>query len=84
MFSGTVVGIIQREAQIGIRSFITKIVAEDDMGKAQSLFGIMEAAAPAILGPVFNQMYSHTQETFKGAAFLLGAALFAVATIIAM
>lgn len=82
--SATVVGIIQREGLIGIRSTVTKVVAEDDLGKAQSLFGIMEAAAPAILGPAFNQMYIYTQETFLGATFLLGAGLFGVATLIAM
>lgn len=69
---------------VGIRSAATKVVADDDLGKAQSLFGIMEALAPAVSFPAFNKLYEVTIETYPAAFFIIGCALFLVACLLVM
>lgn len=80
----TAVSIITGVSNIGIRSAATKVVAIDDLGKAQSLFGIMEALAPAISIPAFNKLYEVTLETYPAAFFFIGCALFIFACVLVM
>lgn len=68
--------IIAGLANIGIRSAATKVVVADDLGKAQSLFGVMEALALATAIPAFNKLYDETIETSPGAFFIIGLVLF--------
>lgn len=48
-------------------------------GKMNSLFGVCEAFAPFVYGPLFNVIYAKTLETMSGAFFLFAAALTAPA-----
>lgn len=83
LYVGTVVGIIIGLSNIAIRSQATKVVSENDLGKAQSLFAIVEAIAPAIAVPIYNQgIYSYTIESFPQAFFLLGVVLFILGIVV--
>ncbi|CAG9813509.1 unnamed protein product [Phaedon cochleariae] len=79
LYAAAVVSIITGVTPIGIRSLATKVVSEDDLGKAQSLFGICEAIAPAISTPVYNKgIYNNTLTTFPSAFFFFGIILYAI------
>lgn len=71
-------------ANIGIRSAATKVVNPEDLGKAQSLFGVMEALAPALAIPGFNKLYDETIETYPAAFFIIGLIFFAFACVLVM
>lgn len=58
---------------VAIRSLATKIISENDLGKAQSLFGISEAIASAIAVPLYSKgIYNNTLNTFPAAIFTVG------------
>lgn len=71
-------------ANIGIRSAATKCVNPEDLGKAQSLFGVMEALAPAIAIPAFNKLYEVTISTYPAAFFIIGLVLYALVSIVVL
>ncbi|KAF5293911.1 hypothetical protein FQA39_LY13616 [Lamprigera yunnana] len=77
LYIGIVVSIIIAVATISIRSQATKIVSENDLGKAQSLFAIVEAIAPVAAIPLYNQaVYSETLETYPQSFFFLSIGLY--------
>lgn len=59
---------------VPIRSIATKLVSPDDAGKIQSLFGICEAIAPSVYGPLYSTVYRASVEVMPGAFYLVGAA----------
>lgn len=74
MFNGT--------SFIAMRSIASKLVASDELGKVNSLFGVAEALMPLVYGPMYTSLYSATLSTLPGAFFLLGGALTVPAVII--
>jgi len=62
------------------RSFITKLVGEDEVGKIFAAVGIITTIFPMILDPVFKQIYNLTLSTFPS-AFILVAACFYVINV---
>ncbi|XP_044264196.1 uncharacterized protein LOC123011014 isoform X2 [Tribolium madens] len=76
LYVATAVSIITGISNIAIRSLATKVVSQDDLGKAQSLFGICEAIGPAIAAPLYNKaIYLKTLDTLPSAYFYFGAIL---------
>ncbi|KAK4885572.1 hypothetical protein RN001_001843 [Aquatica leii] len=85
LYVGIVVSIIIAVATISIRSQATKIVSEDDLGKAQSLFAIVEAIAPIASIPLYNEgLYSYTLDSYPQAFFFLSIGLYILGIIILM
>lgn len=83
LFIAMVVGMISGTANIGMRSVATKVVSENDLGKAQSIFGVCEAVAPAVFIPIYNKLiYNNTIDTFPGAFFLVGSCLYILCCIL--
>uniref|UniRef100_A0AAR5NWG1 Major facilitator superfamily (MFS) profile domain-containing protein n=1 Tax=Dendroctonus ponderosae TaxID=77166 RepID=A0AAR5NWG1_DENPD len=83
MYVGAAVSLITGVTSISLRSLATKVVSENDLGKAQSLFGIVEAIGPAVAAPVYNVgIYSHTYETLPSAFFYFSAIVYAVYVLI--
>ncbi|XP_031624861.1 solute carrier family 46 member 3 isoform X2 [Contarinia nasturtii] len=72
MFIGPVAEIIGGAALIAMRSLASKIVSSNELGKVNSLFGIVESIAPLIYSPVLAAIYSATLTTMPGAFFLVG------------
>jgi len=63
----------------------TKVVSENDLGKAQSLFGIVEAIGPAVAAPVYNVgVYSHTYQILPSAFFFVSVIVYAYYVFIIM
>lgn len=78
---GIAVSAISDFGVIAIRSEITKVVASDDLGKAQSLFGITEALAAFVAAPVYSQFYEYTLQTSPISFFTIGIVLLMIASV---
>ncbi|XP_018563047.1 uncharacterized protein LOC108904838 isoform X3 [Anoplophora glabripennis] len=73
---GVFISIITRIFKVVKKSITTKVVSENDIGKAQSLLGIFETLAPAAAVPIYNKLvYVNTLTTYP-AAFLFFSILF--------
>ncbi|RZC38691.1 solute carrier family 46 member 3-like [Asbolus verrucosus] len=83
LYVAMVVSVITGISPIAIRSMATKIVSQDDLGKAQSLFGIGEALGPAVAAPIYNTViFVNTLDTLPSAYFYFGALLYALCMIV--
>ncbi|XP_060516484.1 uncharacterized protein LOC132695972 [Cylas formicarius] len=77
MYVGAAVSLITGVTAIGIRSLATKVVSVNDLGKAQSLFGIAEAIGPAVATPLYNKgIYLNTFDVLPSAFFFFGILLY--------
>ncbi|GLV35890.1 uncharacterized protein CBL_09892 [Carabus blaptoides fortunei] len=74
LYVASVIGLMSEYQTVPIRSIATKLVSPDDAGKIQSLFGICEALAPSVYGPLYSSVYRATVEVMPGAFYLVGAA----------
>lgn len=72
MFLGPVAEIIGGTSHIAMRSLATKIVCKEELGKINSVFGIVESIAPLAYSPTLAAVYSHTLTTMPGAFLLVG------------
>lgn len=72
MYMGPIVEIFGGATFIAMRSLASKIVSSDEIGKTNSLFGIVESVAPMIYSPILSSIYSATLTTVPGAFFLVG------------
>ncbi|KAF7265355.1 hypothetical protein GWI33_021203 [Rhynchophorus ferrugineus] len=83
MYVAAAVSLVTGVTAIGIRSLATKVVTENDLGKAQSLFGIIEAIGPAVAAPVYNAgIYTHTYDLLPSAYFFFSVIMYAIYVII--
>ncbi|KAF5291307.1 hypothetical protein FQA39_LY03458 [Lamprigera yunnana] len=64
------IGVAYGIAAIVTRSFLNKLVAEEELGKINGIIGIFEALLPFVFGSLINLVYSYTVEILDG-AFLL-------------
>ncbi|KAJ8980669.1 hypothetical protein NQ317_013281 [Molorchus minor] len=72
MYAGIIVSLLTGITAVAIRSLATKIVSENDLGKAQSLSSIVEGIAPAVATPIYGSViYNNTIKVFPAAFFLL-------------
>ncbi|CAH1099207.1 unnamed protein product [Psylliodes chrysocephalus] len=79
LYAGAVMSAIRGVSSIAILSLETKIVSENDLGKAQSLFGICGALAPAVAIPIYSKLiYDNTSKTFPAAFLFFGIPLIAI------
>ncbi|XP_045474962.1 uncharacterized protein LOC123680886 [Harmonia axyridis] len=67
LYIGCFVSIITNITIVALRSMATKAVSEEDLGKAQSLFGIFEAIGIATLTPLINMVFTATLDDFPAA-----------------
>lgn len=72
MYFGPIAEIIGGTAFIAMRSFASKLVSSEELGKINSLFGIVESLAPLIYSPVLAAVYTATISYWPGAFFLVG------------
>ncbi|CAG9762387.1 unnamed protein product [Ceutorhynchus assimilis] len=83
MYVGAAVSLITGVTAISLRSLATKVVSQNDLGKAQSLFGIVEAIGPAVAAPVYNVgVYTHTYETLPSAYFYFSALIYGAYAVV--
>lgn len=75
MYLGPIAEIIGGTSFIAMRSLASKIVCKEELGKINSLFGIVESVAPLVYSPALAAVYSATLTTMPGAFFLVGGLL---------
>ncbi|XP_061709688.1 probable peptidoglycan muropeptide transporter SLC46 isoform X1 [Cydia pomonella] len=69
------VEILNGTALLATRSIMSKLVAPDELGKVNSIFGLTENLMPLIYVPLYTTVYTHTMEVLPGAVFLMGACM---------
>ncbi|XP_046999630.1 proton-coupled folate transporter-like isoform X1 [Schistocerca americana] len=80
-YLGPLVDILGGATLICVRSMGSKLVPSEELGRMNSLFGICEAFAPFIYGPMFAAVYASTLNTMAGAFLLFSSALTAPAIV---
>ena len=65
-----------------IRSLLSKVVPDTDLGKVYSMLGCLEAAIPLVASPVLTIVYNSSLETFPGAVYVTEAGIMGVAVVI--
>lgn len=81
MFSGITTGFIIAAGYLTLRTHLSKVISPDDIGKAQSLFVIVQKVAETCLVPTYNAIYRNTVLTFPKMFLLFGAIMFVPAII---
>ncbi|XP_063379508.1 lysosomal proton-coupled steroid conjugate and bile acid symporter SLC46A3-like [Cydia fagiglandana] len=74
-YMAPLVEILNGTSLLAIRSIMSKLVAPDELGKVNSIFGLTENMMPLIYVPLYTTVYTHTMEVLPGAVFLVGASL---------
>ncbi|XP_063531905.1 lysosomal proton-coupled steroid conjugate and bile acid symporter SLC46A3-like isoform X2 [Cydia strobilella] len=69
------VEILNGTSLLAVRSIMSKLVAPDELGKVNSIFGLTENLMPLIYVPLYTTVYTHTMEILPGAVFLMGACM---------
>nr|XP_029712975.1 solute carrier family 46 member 3-like [Aedes albopictus]XP_029712976.1 solute carrier family 46 member 3-like [Aedes albopictus]XP_029712977.1 solute carrier family 46 member 3-like [Aedes albopictus]XP_029712978.1 solute carrier family 46 member 3-like [Aedes albopictus] len=82
LYLGPIVEMLNGTSFISMRSIATKLVASNELGKVNSLFGVAEALMPLVYAPMYTTVYAATIDVLPGAFFLLGGALTSPAVII--
>ncbi|XP_066139299.1 probable peptidoglycan muropeptide transporter SLC46 isoform X2 [Euwallacea fornicatus] len=78
-YAGVAVSAVTRMYRTAKKSLATKIVAKNDVGKAQSLLGICDVLAPAAFVPIYNKIiYFKTLNTFPATFFFFSIFLYGV------
>ena len=78
MYLSSAMGCMSSFSAVCIRSMISKIGPEGDLGKIFSLLSSLEATAPIISSPLLSLVYNASIETFPGAVYLLQCGLFLI------
>uniref|UniRef100_A0A1Y1K5E0 Major facilitator superfamily (MFS) profile domain-containing protein n=1 Tax=Photinus pyralis TaxID=7054 RepID=A0A1Y1K5E0_PHOPY len=71
-YACTLLDVVNGTAFIVSRSMATKLVTESNMGKVNSLFGVIEALSALACTPAYSAFYRVTIEIFPGAFNILG------------
>ncbi|XP_055640590.1 solute carrier family 46 member 3-like [Toxorhynchites rutilus septentrionalis] len=82
LYLGPIVEMLNGTSFISMRSIASKLVASDELGKVNSLFGVAEALMPLVYAPMYTTVYASTINVLPGAFFLLGGGLTAPAVVI--
>lgn len=74
-YACTLLDVVNGTAFIVSRSMATKLVTENNMGKVNSLFGVLEALSALVCVPTFSALYRATIDIFPGAFNISGVIL---------
>ncbi|XP_066142939.1 lysosomal proton-coupled steroid conjugate and bile acid symporter SLC46A3-like [Euwallacea fornicatus] len=74
-YLGAVAEIFCGTSFIAMRAMISKLVDAEELGKINSLFGILEAVVPLVYGPLYSRVYALTIDVFPGCFYLVGGGL---------
>ncbi|KAL4704084.1 hypothetical protein ACJJTC_004430 [Scirpophaga incertulas] len=81
-FIAPAVEILNGTALLALRSIVSKLVAPNELGRVNSIFGLTENLMPLVYVPLYTQVYNATMEVLPGAVFLMGAAMTVPAVIV--
>jgi MFS-type transporter involved in bile tolerance (Atg22 family) len=66
-----VAGITTHISAIGLKSYLSKIVDQSELGKVFSLMSVLDATAPIIASSLFAYIFKCTIDAFPGLCFLI-------------
>jgi len=72
-------GLMSTQVSTVIRSLLSKVVPDTELGKVYTMLGCLEAAIPLIASPILTIVYNTTLDTFPGSVYLTEAAAMVVA-----
>ncbi|XP_013134333.1 PREDICTED: solute carrier family 46 member 3-like [Papilio polytes] len=72
---GPLVEILNGTSFLALRSLLSKMVADDEFGKINSLISLSETLMPLFYIPLYTRTYAATMDVLPGAVFLLGTVL---------
>nr|BAM19434.1 adenylate cyclase [Papilio xuthus] len=68
------VEVLNGTAAIALRSLSSKLVSYQELGKLNSLFGMVETIMPLIYAPIYTKVYVASLHILPGTVFLLSIA----------
>ena len=78
-FTANCLGLMSTQVSTVIRSLLSKVVPDTELGKVYTMLGCLEAAIPLIASPILTIVYNTTLDTFPGSVYLTEAAAMVVA-----
>jgi len=72
-------GLMSTQVSTVIRSLLSKVVPDTDLGKVYTMLGCLEAAIPLVASPILTIVYNSTLDSFPGAVYLTEAGAMAAA-----
>ncbi|XP_050680090.1 proton-coupled folate transporter-like [Leptidea sinapis] len=75
LYLAPVIDMLNGTSLLAIRSIVSKLVATDELGKVNSIFGLCENLTPLLYIPMYTKVYTSTMEVLPGAVFLVGSAM---------
>nr|CAI5860178.1 unnamed protein product [Callosobruchus analis] len=80
-YLGAAVEIFNNTSLIVARSITSKLVPSNELGKANSIFGLCEAVVPLIYGSMYSASYAATISTMPGAFYIIGGCVTILAAV---
>uniref|UniRef100_A0A6E8VYG7 Uncharacterized protein n=1 Tax=Anopheles coluzzii TaxID=1518534 RepID=A0A6E8VYG7_ANOCL len=77
-YVATSIDVFEGSKMIAIRSIVSKLVGQDEIGKMLSILGIVDSAQVAIYPTIYSTVYLKSQSFFIGSVFLLSEAFLLV------
>ncbi|XP_052896223.1 thymic stromal cotransporter protein-like [Anopheles moucheti] len=77
-YVATSIDVFEGSKMIAIRSLVSKLVGQDEIGKMLSILGIVDSAQVAIYPTIYSTVYLQSQSFFVGSVFLLSEAFLLV------
>uniref|UniRef100_A0A182VTZ5 Major facilitator superfamily (MFS) profile domain-containing protein n=1 Tax=Anopheles minimus TaxID=112268 RepID=A0A182VTZ5_9DIPT len=77
-YVATSIDVFEGSKMIAIRSIVSKLVGQDEIGKMLSILGIVDSAQVAIYPTIYSTVYLNSQSFFIGSVFLLSEAFLLV------
>ncbi|XP_049280678.1 thymic stromal cotransporter protein-like isoform X1 [Anopheles funestus] len=77
-YVATSIDVFEGSKMIAIRSLVSKLVGQDEIGKMLSILGIVDSAQVAIYPTIYSTVYLESQSVFVGSVFLLSEAFLLV------
>merc|ERR1711874_366623 len=81
-YFGSCLGLLADQSSVVIRSLLSKVTHQDEIGKVYSLLSSLEAAVPLAAAPLFSEIYNNTMETFIGAVYVVEAGIVGLSGIV--
>ncbi|XP_045492901.1 proton-coupled folate transporter-like [Colias croceus] len=84
MFMVPIVEILNATTFTSLRSMASKLVRDEEMGKMNSLFSLVETLAALLFDPTYSILYARTISIFTGSVFIFSAVMSVPAIAILM
>ena len=80
-FTSVVAGSLGGVTSIGVRTYISKIIPLNELGKVFTLLSIIDTTAPMLASAVLTYVFKLTIDWFPGTCFVLNAILLLIGSL---